>query len=100
MLRPSTEPCKCGKQKSQVAKICWECRKKRLKRNCVICGRRFEYKQSANKQTCSEYCAYKLRVKHSGNKQSRKVIIICQQCNKRKQVSPSYADRRFCSPDC
>src|SRR3989304_7028034 len=100
MVRPSKEPCKCGGQKSQIAKICWECRKKRLKRKCIICKREFFYKKSTNRQTCSKRCAYKLRGKHSRNTQSRRIAIICEYCRKRKFVSPSRSNGRFCSSNC
>src|SRR3990167_10710049 len=89
LFRVSKELCKCGHPKSQKAITCWKCRKKRLPRKCVVCGNEFEYKQSTNKKTCSKHCAYKLRGFKSGNTQSRKVIIKCQQCGGDKKVSPS-----------
>ncbi|MHB9161696.1 MAG: HNH endonuclease [Nitrosotalea sp.] len=100
MLRPNKELCKCGKQKSQVAKTCWECRKNRLTGKCKICGTEYRYKASTSKQTCSSRCAYKLHGERSRNTQSRKITLICEYCDKPKIVSPTYKDRRFCSPDC
>src|SRR3990167_2801250 len=100
MHRLSKELCKCGKPKSQVAKICWECRKKRLRRKCIVCGTEFEFKKSMDKKTCSKECAYKLRGNKSRSTQSRKVILICKLCSKTKLVSPSNQYRKFCSTTC
>ncbi len=100
MHRPSKELCACGKQKSQVAKICWECRKKRLTRNCVICGKEFEYKRSTDKKTCSRSCAYKLRGIGTSNALSKKIPIICKLCGKTILVSPAYSNKKFCSSTC
>ncbi|MDV3952128.1 hypothetical protein CMT77_07850 [Elizabethkingia anophelis] len=101
MLRKNKKPCpKCGGEMSQVAKVCFECRKNRIKSKCIVCESEFEYKASTNKQTCSRKCAYKLRGERSGNSQSRKVNIQCEKCGKQKLVSPAYENRRFCSSTC
>ena len=100
MLRPSKYLCECGSAKSQVAKCCWECRKKRVTKKCVVCGSEFECKQSQKFTTCGGACASKLRGKNSGNTQSQKITIRCQSCGKDKLVSPAYRNRKYCSVAC
>ena len=101
MIRPSKERCPiCGGEMSQVAKTCWNCRKHRLKRKCVVCGKEFEYKASTNRQTCSRECGYKLRGMKSSKTQSRKQHKLCKQCGKEFFVSPSKSEHEFCSTDC
>lgn len=85
---------------SQVAKQCLSCRRSRATAICQCCGNRFDHVPSRPRAACSRDCAYKLRGKSSGNSQSRKVSLVCEYCGRIKQVSPVYAERRYCSRDC
>lgn len=98
--RPNKELCLCWNQKSQVAKCCFECRKNRIKRNCVICWKEFECKKSADKKCCSNLCAYKVRAKISSETQYKWKVVSCELCWKQKKSSPSKSIRRFCSFTC
>lgn len=100
MHRPAKEPCACGSPKSQVAKTCWDCRRNQVHSNCEICGTSFRAKVSKGQRTCSERCAYDLRGRLSAGTQSRKVALVCEWCDKSRLVSPSSANRRFCSAAC
>lgn len=100
MFRPSKEKCACGNEKSQVAKVCAECRRRRITIKCEVCGSEFETKPGKAKRTCSRTCADRLRANASSNTQCRKVDIICEHCGRTKSVSPSYSKRRFCSRRC
>lgn len=100
MLRPARQPCACGRPKSQVAKTCWECRQNQVHSTCQICGERYSAKASRQQATCSESCAYEMRGRKSAATQSRKISIPCEWCDKPRLISPSYANRRFCSTTC
>ncbi|WP_367575490.1 HNH endonuclease [Thalassospira aquimaris] len=100
LVRPSPDRCACGNIKSQVAKTCLDCRRKRVDATCKFCGGRFLHKPSRPRSACSAGCARQLRARGSSDKQSRKVDTVCQHCGKAKRVSPVYANRRFCSPRC
>src|ERR1035437_5457555 len=100
MQRFSKQLCKCGKPKSQVAIICWECRKRQLKRKCKICDKEFQYKKSTDKKTCSVRCAYKLRGKQNRDIQSKQTYRKCEWCGIEKLAPPSQINRRFCSSRC
>lgn len=70
-------------------------------RACASCGTIFEHRERVRRRlTCSRVCAYDLRGVRSSDTQCRKVVLTCEQCGKEKLVSPTYADRRFCSPAC
>lgn len=100
LFRPSPERCECGNAKSQVAKICLECRRKRIDVQCAECGVTFKCKPSRMREACGRACADKLRAKRSSATQSKKLELVCEYCGTPKLVSPTYASRRFCSPDC
>ena len=100
MLRPSKSLCLCGNAMSQIAKQCKECRTRRITAKCECCGSEFQYKPSKPKRTCSGKCADRLRADASSSTQCRKVALICQSCGTSKQVSPSYATRKYCSTAC
>ena len=100
VFRESKEICACGSVKSQVAKICLGCRRKRVSVICGACGERFECRPSQMREACCRECAYRLRARRSSNTQSKRVELVCEHCGKRKLVSPAYSTRRFCSPNC
>ena len=100
MFRPSKELCECGNQKSQIAKQCLACRRKRTLVQCEHCGSGFECRPGKLKRTCSRQCADRLRAAASSATQCRKVAIVCEYCGAERLVSPSYQERRFCSVDC
>lgn len=99
-FRPSKELCACGNKKSQVAKICIQCSRKRIDATCAECGSAFTHAPSRPRLACGPKCADRLRAKASSDKQSRKVALVCQNCGTSKFVSPAYAGRRFCSTRC
>lgn len=100
LVRPSKQVCGCGKPMSQVAKQCRSCKKRRVPTVCKVCGTAFQSKPSRPRAACSPACAHQLRARGGADKQSRKVDLVCERCGKTKRVSPTYADRRFCSPRC
>lgn len=100
LFRPSPDQCACGNPKSQVAKVCLDCRRKRVSATCQSCGNSFQHKPSRPRSACSPECAHRLRARGSAVSQSRKVDLVCQHCGKTKRVSPVYAARRFCSSRC
>jgi len=85
---------------SQVAKQCLPCRRKRVDAACEHCGSLFQHKPSRPRSACSAACAYALRGRASGAAQSRKVDLVCQWCSSVKRVSPTYAERQYCSRAC
>ncbi|WP_353612177.1 HNH endonuclease [Rhizobium sp. Root651] len=83
-----------------LAKQCLNCRRKRIIAVCQECQTEFHQKPSRPRSACGPACAVKLRARGSRNSQSRKVPLVCEHCGKAKLVSPTYANRRFCSTDC
>src|SRR6056297_1418774 len=102
MLRPSKELCKCGREKSQAAKTCFECRKNRIKRICKTCGKEYETKPSKNKIYCSSNCRYAdtENNKKIHKKQSRRKIFKCKYCGKENNVQLSKYRGGFCNSEC
>lgn len=102
MFRPSKELCKCGKEKSQVAKTCFECRKKRVERICKTCNSKYTTKQSTNKVYCSRKCRYAdteaNKAMHAN--QSKREQYECKQCTKYCDVQKSKSRGGFCSLKC
>ena len=91
MVRPSKELCKCGREKSQIAKTCFECRKKLAKRICKFCGKEYECKPSVNKIYCSKECRYADTEanKRMHESQTNRVELKCKQCGKLYEVPKS-----------
>lgn len=101
VVRASKKRCPiCGGIMAQKSKICWECRKKRLKRICPVCGKEFEYKASTNKKTCSLKCSYILRGREQSQRLSQKIVKTCIHCGKEFEVPPSKENHKFCSLKC
>lgn len=102
MLRPNKELCECGREKSQVAKTCFECRKKQIDRICKTCGKKYTSKQSTNKTYCSAKCRYadseNNRKMHET--QSRRKKYNCRFCGKENDVQLSKHRGGFCNSEC
>lgn len=98
--RQITAICGCGNPMHYRAKQCLDCRRKRATAECKNCGTSFQHKPSRPRSACSPACADRLRARSSSVSQSRKVDLVCEHCGSIKRVSPSYADRRFCSHRC
>lgn len=106
LFRISKELCNCGRQKSQVAKTCFECRKNRVKRICRYCKKEYECKASLNKTYCSRNCRYAdtetNKKMHSKQKKRTKVKCLC--CGREKLIVKSKANRvkrgNFCNSKC
>src|SRR3990167_5290977 len=81
MFRPSKEPCKCGSQKSQIARTCWKCRIKATERACVVCGTKFYRKPSIKGNCCGLRCRDKRRNAIRVAKDiGRRIKIRCEFC--------------------
>lgn len=100
MLRKSKSPCpKCGKEMSQVAKICWECRKAQNSAICPICKKEYKFKASTNRKTCSIECSYVKRGMEYSKNHFSGGISKCLTCDREIKYYPSR-ERKFCSRKC
>ncbi len=76
--------------------------KEKLKKNCIICNKKFKVKPSLSKETCSRKC-WNIYRHQQRKKNTKRIVIKCDYCNKETIYLCSVAKLskfHFCTKKC